>query len=1026
MSMAPVDQAIQLIAWFVAAMEAMAGVYILLRNAWHTTNRHASVFLLLSAGSTLALGLIEGTMDIGQATLPTYLIAAIDPAIGPWMFLLSMALLKPDWSHGRSGHRSRPSAVGRVRRWAWWVVVGVSLVPALLVFAHAVAPAERQLGSGLWYTGLDAATYSGGFVPLSAFAAGRLALPITVLNLWIMPVLAICPSLHAALRDKQTGPSTRRLAMLLLGAGIIALATRFGLSTDTVFPRLLSGAGKAILPLLGSTLVALAYAYATLRQMSWERRTQRGRLGPRLTALVLTSTVPLLIMVVTIVSTRAGTLIEENALQRLKETNHAVASSISIWLELNARALQELASQPDIISMEPERQEPLLEAMAASYPHMVLVSTTDWSGSNVARSDDLPRQNYRGELWHTSARNGVPLTYEVFVDQATGQPALVASVPIQRVSGKFSGIVGVAMFASNLNDITQQVQTSQPQETVSVYVVDAQNRVVAHTSQAPAMVPSLALQDFDTYPPVYALRGGTRGLTRFTEDDADVDPASADVDPDRPRSAASGERWMAYVDELDNGWGVVVQQREAELLKPLRLFQRVSWLVLIVATVLVGTMVSVTIRQAIRPIGTLTEAATAVAAGDLSYVASVESDDETGVLARAFNGMTAQLRDLIENLEQRVAEQTRDLEKRAIQLEAAAQVARGAAAIRDVKQLLDETVHLISNRFGFYHAGIFLLDAREEYAVLRAASSPGGQRMLAREHKLKVGEVGIVGYAAGTGKPRIALDVGADSVYFDNPDLPTTRSEMALPLKVRDQVIGVLDVQSTEERAFSDEDVSILQTMADQIGTAIENARLLEETQEALRELETAYSLYTQESWQGLARRSAQPLGYRYRSLGIEPAIEQAPETRQAWREGRPVMVETPATEQSTVSRLAVPMKLRDQVVGVLNLRFDGQPASSDTISLIEQIANRLALALENARLLEETHERAERERITANITARIRASMDPQTILQTAVRELGTALGTDRTFVHLGIDRGMEQQGDGGTERQGHEETGG
>jgi len=322
---------------------------------------------------------------------------------------------------------------------------------------------------------------------------------------------------------------------------------------------------------------------------------------------------------------------------------------------------------------------------------------------------------------------------------------------------------------------------------------------------------------------------------------------------------------------------------------------------------------------------------------------------------------------------------------------------------------LERTVHLISDRFGFYHAGIFLLDERREYAVLQAASSPGGQRMLAREHKLKVGEVGIVGHAAGTGKPRVALDVGADAVFFDNPDLPDTRSEMGLPLTVRGEVIGVLDVQSTEESAFSDEDVSILQTMADQIALAIENARLLGESQRALRELETAYRRYTQESWQEITHRSGRPPGYRYRRLGIEPAQEQTPEARQAWREGRPVVIDTQLEAQdnghSTVSGLAVPMKLRDQVVGVLNLRFEGEPASTGTVSLIEEIANRLALALENVRLLEETHERAERERITANITTQIRASMDPETILQTAVRELGAALGTDRTFVQLAID---------------------
>ena len=163
-------------------------------------------------------------------------------------------------------------------------------------------------------------------------------------------------------------------------------------------------------------------------------------------------------------------------------------------------------------------------------------------------------------------------------------------------------------------------------------------------------------------------------------------------------------------------------------------------------------------------------------------------------------------------------------------------MARDATAILDVNQLLHETVHLISEQFGFYHAGVFLLDEANEYAELRAASSAGGQRLLERGHRLRIGQTGIVGHVTATGEPRIALDVGQDAVFFDNPDLPDTRSEMAVPLVARGRVIGALDVQSTRQAAFSSEDVSVLQTMADQLATAIENARLFTATQEALTE----------------------------------------------------------------------------------------------------------------------------------------------------------------------------------------------
>jgi len=176
-----------------------------------------------------------------------------------------------------------------------------------------------------------------------------------------------------------------------------------------------------------------------------------------------------------------------------------------------------------------------------------------------------------------------------------------------------------------------------------------------------------------------------------------------------------------------------------------------------------------------------------------------------------------------------------ETQRRATQLATAAAVARDATAILDVDHLLDQAVHLISEQFGFYHAGVFLLDEHDEYAILQAASSEGGRRMLERGHKLRVGEVGIVGYVASTGEPRIALDVGQDATHFANPDLPDTRSEMALPLKVQERVVGVLDVQSTHEAAFSEDDVAVLQTMADQLATAIANARLFEQAQRRAR-----------------------------------------------------------------------------------------------------------------------------------------------------------------------------------------------
>ncbi len=351
------------------------------------------------------------------------------------------------------------------------------------------------------------------------------------------------------------------------------------------------------------------------------------------------------------------------------------------------------------------------------------------------------------------------------------------------------------------------------------------------------------------------------------------------------------------------------------------------------------------------------------------------------------------LQTLQARLEGEVAQRMADLARRSVQLEAAAQVARGAAALRDIEQLLKETVYLISDQFGFYHAGIFLVDQAREYAVLRAASSKGGERMLARSHRLKVGQVGIVGYTAGTGEPRIALDVGEDAVFFDNPDLPYTRSEMALPLKVRDQIIGVLDVQSTEPAAFSEEDVAILQTMADQVALAIDNAYLLEEIQRALRELEALHGQRAREAWRERAAHHA--AAYRYTPAGVKPVSPHP----------TPQIDAQTLPQEEDGRRLVAPIRLRGQSIGSIVLRQDPEAEhwAPEDMALVEEVSAQIGLALENARLLEETQRRVQRERTIRQVAEQMRRAADVETILKTTIASLGQATGAPRVYVRLG-----------------------
>ena len=202
-----------------------------------------------------------------------------------------------------------------------------------------------------------------------------------------------------------------------------------------------------------------------------------------------------------------------------------------------------------------------------------------------------------------------------------------------------------------------------------------------------------------------------------------------------------------------------------------------------------------------------------------------------------------------------IARETAELSKRNTQKDLANQIARNIASLSDLPSLLERTVDLIRDRFGFYHAGIFLLDSPKEYAVLGAATGEAGKRMLEQKHRLRAGQEGIVGRVVSTGTPRIALDVGADAIHFRNPLLPETRSEMALPLKVGETIIGALDVQSQLESAFVQEDIDILQTIADQLAIGIERTRLIEQMQSTVKDLTSVSDSITGQSWKQYLQR---------------------------------------------------------------------------------------------------------------------------------------------------------------------------
>jgi len=353
------------------------------------------------------------------------------------------------------------------------------------------------------------------------------------------------------------------------------------------------------------------------------------------------------------------------------------------------------------------------------------------------------------------------------------------------------------------------------------------------------------------------------------------------------------------------------------------------------------------------------------------------------------------------SLEERVEERTRDLARRTHYLEATAAVAHDAASVLNLEELLGQVANLISEKFSFYHTGIFLLDSDKEWAVLQATSSEGGKQMLARGHRLPVHGRSIVGYVTGRGEPRIALDVGVDAVFFQNPDLPGTRSEIALPLRARGRagysdIIGALDVQSTLPQAFGQEDIAVLQILADQVAMAISNAQLFRQSQEGLEAERRATAQLTEQAWKELFHAQGELSVVRSKQ-GLATAGEpHRPEIATARRTGQVTV------DENTRSNLAAPVKVRDHVVGVIDAHKAKGAWTPEEVALIETLSEQMGMALESARLYQDSQRRAVREQLTGSIAARMRESLDVEAVVKTAAREIGEKLGLHDIAIQL------------------------
>jgi len=334
-------------------------------------------------------------------------------------------------------------------------------------------------------------------------------------------------------------------------------------------------------------------------------------------------------------------------------------------------------------------------------------------------------------------------------------------------------------------------------------------------------------------------------------------------------------------------------------------------------------------------------------------------------------------------LENRVRERTDELETRAIQLRSSASVSKTIAEIQNISELMETTTRLTSEQFGYYYVGLYLLDERKKTAFLQAASSDTGKQLVGQGFRVEKDRFNLFNRVVEYNRPYISSDIDGAN-FIRDVNFPLTRSRMLLPLTVRNDVIGLLDMHSDQSQSFNMQDAEILQTLADLVAISIDNVRLINETKNLVLQLETNSSVQIRETWTKFTSRHKP--AYQYTPAGVRPLFA--------------------SNRQDNLEGLRVPLILHGQNIGNILLKRKGNQTatwSERERVLVEKVANQVALALENSRLVDETQKNALRDQVIANISARVRETLDVESVLRTATTELRRVFDLKEAEISIG-----------------------
>jgi putative methionine-R-sulfoxide reductase with GAF domain/HAMP domain-containing protein len=554
----------------------------------------------------------------------------------------------------------------------------------------------------------------------------------------------------------------------------------------------------------------------------------RSRLGRRLVmALLAAAIIPsLMISVFGIIS--QATQARRNVTDSLRLLAALQENQIEQWIQAQKVAFIAMAHEPAfvrqsrsfLVTQQTEDEAQATELSIGSqlgtflvqHPEFLEVYLLDRDGVVLFSTDSLHVGQSENDAPHfVQGQDDSYYKPPAFIESLGRQSAILAE-PVRFITGDTIAVLVGHLSAEPLTEIMKSAPTLG--DTSEIYLIDSEGRLIA----APQGNGQLRPNDRIRSPAVDSVLDG-QGAQGVYENYAG-------------RPVLGAYRWL-----FGAQMGLLAEQEVTEAFGS-TLATIAGTLIVAIAAVGLTMLLSNQMAQRIaRPIVTITEAAQHMMAGDLNQSVDIDRADELGMLGQAFNHMARQLQVTITTLEQTVTDRTRQLRqatsrfrKRATHLETSAEISRAAASILDPLELMQTTVDLIRARFGFYHVSIFVLDDGGEWAIVRASTGEVGRQMVTQPHRLRVGGESMVGWVCAKREPRVALDVGSDAIHFDHPLLPETRSELVMPLVAGQRILGALDVQSSEEAAFDQDDVRTLQGMADLIAIALQNARLFVQT----------------------------------------------------------------------------------------------------------------------------------------------------------------------------------------------------